>query len=41
MSEIFQTFIHRITVFTNYIAIQYAFYENLPIPENPSHYAGF
>lgn len=35
MSEIFQTFIHRITVFTNYIAIQYAFCENLPIPETP------
>ena len=36
MSEIFQTFIHRITVFTNYIAIQYALCENLPIPETPA-----
>ena len=35
ISEIFQTFIHRITVFTDYIAIQYTFCENLPMPETP------
>ena len=34
-SEIFQTFIRRITVFTNYIAIQYTFYKNLHVLENP------
>lgn len=33
--EIFQTFIHRITVFTTHIAIQYAFYKNLSVPETP------
>lgn len=35
MSEIFQTFIHRITVFANYIAIDYSFCQNLSIPETP------
>lgn len=34
-SEIFQTFIHRITVFSNYIAIDYSFCQNLCIPETP------
>ena len=33
--EIFQTFIHRVTVFTTHIAIQYAFYKNLSVPETP------
>lgn len=35
-SEIFQTLVYRITVFTSYIAIQYTFYKNLHIPKNPA-----